>query len=121
MRQVTEAELKQFYPDFVPWQLGRVQIIRKKDHHIPEDALTVTRRTPFGNPFYMTDPKDPECHEIVVREFRKWIAKPEQAWRVTQFLNLVRHSEFHHLACNCKTSEICHADVWIEIWMKQGV
>ena len=75
----------------------------------------------MGNPFPMTDPKDPECHRIVVERFRKWIAEPEQRWRVVQFLSLVRYGEFHSLACVCKPDEVCHADVWIEIWNKQGV
>jgi hypothetical protein len=82
----------------------RVQLSRKKGWRKPENCVVVSRPSKWGNPFDMED------HGEAVAFFdrcarRRAVLEPE-------WLEPLRGKD---LACWCKLSDKCHADVLLEL------
>lgn len=98
----------------------RIQLSRKKGFKLPPNTVVVSRPSKWGNPFRMvyaaSDPKTHICipapgeRERVVKEFAKWVS-----WNSAFRGAVKRYLVGKNLACWCKLSELCHADVLLEL------
>lgn len=97
----------------------RIQRKRTKGWRMPSNTVSVTRPGKWGNPFRISDGSctHPDCGpgshppttaQNAVDAFRRWVT-PEYAERARSELR------GKNLACFCKLSEPCHADVLLEI------
>jgi len=76
------------------------------DSNKPADAIDISRRSKWGNPFRMESEAD---REKVVDQFRKWV------WTQPQLIAEARQElRGKDLACWC-APKACHGDIWIEI------
>ncbi len=96
--------------------MDRIQRTRNKGSKLPPNTLCVTRGTSFGNPFRKHYAR--ESGDRVVKLFCEWIYRPAQAKERKDFIWACKNMDVKHLACWCRLDEVCHADVWIEIWNK---
>jgi len=89
----------------------RIQRKRTKGWKMPENTIYVGRGSKYGNPFTGPD---------AVEKFRKMIMA-----KLSDDRTLIRHniSELRgkNLACWCKLSEKCHADVLLSLANKEQV
>lgn len=105
----------------------RIQRKRIKGWRMPAGAIYVGRGTEFGNPFPVSEAEEfhrlfgpPDNGETTVqtavRWYREWLnGEPvdrEAAPPSRERIGLLRGKD---LACWCKLSEPCHADVLLEI------
>lgn len=95
--------------------MDRVQRTRAKGSKLPPNTLCVTRGTLFGNGYKIIH-NNAESRQTVVNRFRSHINNPLFGWKVKAFIERCEREGIEHLACWCKPDEICHADVWLEIW-----
>ena len=96
--------------------MDRIQRTRANGSKLPPNTLCVTRGTLFGNPFKKHYAR--ETGKRVVNLFDEWIHHPAQAKLREDFIWACENMDIEHLACWCNPDEICHADVWLEIWNK---
>lgn len=112
----------------------RIQRKRTKGWKMPENAVSVTRPGPWGNPFVVHHPNGPETMkkamtpEMAVASFRAMIEK-EGGWfpvplpwpkgkipaQFTTVEDVKRELQGKDLACFCPLDQPCHADVLLEI------
>lgn len=91
------------------------------------DAVIVDRRTPFGNPFKVGEPREvysafgaavvtPESATEAVALFRDWLLSRIETQPATKpslhYIEEVLRG--HDLACWCAPSAACHADVLLD-------
>jgi hypothetical protein len=85
----------------------RVQLSRKKGYKMPPNTVKVTRPGKWGNPFKVGPDETPHfavaCYRDHLREH------PE----ITEAARLELKGK--NLACFCKLTDECHADVLLEI------
>jgi len=87
----------------------RIQRLRTKGWHMPDNAIYVGRPTKWGNPF----PAKVRSRAEAVALYRSWIMEPTRAG--------LRHAAVaelggKHLACWCPLDGgPCHADVLLEV------
>jgi hypothetical protein len=83
----------------------RIQRRRTKGWKMPQNALYVGRPTPYGNPF------------DTAAAFRLWLNGeiPEHKPQREFILSHVKYLRGIDLACWCRPSEDCHADVLLEM------
>lgn len=93
---------------------------------MPPNTLKVDRSTVFGNPFIV---QDRLSASDVTWLFRKWLCADRDTMDKYPELHGKRHTlmvNLHrltgkNLACWCKPSEPCHADILIELLAKQEI
>jgi hypothetical protein len=105
----------------------RIQLSRKKGWRMPPNTVKVDRSTKWGNPFIII--KDPvenrpigaetdlsinECNTAkeAVYKFKKLLELPAQESFVKQIKQELKGK---NLACWCKLSNPCHAEILLEI------
>ena len=86
----------------------RIQRKRVKGWRMPPDTIYVGRPSKFGNPFV-----DPDWAVTLFREYAI-----RQLARNPNWLIPLRGK---NLACWCKPSKACHADVLLELANPEGV
>ena len=102
----------------------RVQLSRKKGWRMPPNTVSVARPTRFGNPFRIGDVKhfgpaysgrDETIRdaEHACRLFR------QHMFNLRSATELIAPLRGKNLACWCKLSESCHADVLLELANKE--
>jgi uncharacterized protein DUF4326 len=108
----------------------RVQLRRTKGYRKPEDAIVVARPSRWGNPFTvaaciaaaLADDKA-LAREVCVGAFRDWLngdtwaagSGPDWNQRRLDFIASLADLRGKDLACWCKPSDACHADVLLEL------
>ena len=94
-----------------PMTPRRVQLSRRAGWRMPENTVKVDRSTRFGNPFRATG----HSRQQVVDAFRQWIegAHVTEAWDMQRAA--VRDLRGKNLACWCRLSDPCHADVLLDL------
>jgi len=89
----------------------RIQLRRTKGWRKPEGAVIVARPTKWGNPYQAGKDGDGD-KAYLVRLYRRWIQRPEQAdIRATARAEL----RGRDLCCWCPLDGPCHADVLLEL------
>lgn len=84
------------------------RVYNKHHRNAPVGAVYVGRPGPWGNPFVIgADGTRAE----VIRKFREWVMRPQQAALREQATNALRGKD---LVCWCHPKD-CHASVWLEI------
>lgn len=86
----------------------RIQRKRTKGWKMPPNTVYVGRPSFFGNPFY---PTEKYTAQSCVDRYRKWLL-------VESSMTLAaakRELKGKNLACWCKLSEPCHADILLEL------
>lgn len=94
----------------------RIQLRRTKGWRMPENTVKVDRTTKWGNPFIV-------CEERTQREsvqaFRTWLCVDSctagMHLRKATILALLPSLRGKNLACWCKPSAPCHADILLEL------
>lgn len=89
---------------------------------MPLDTKKVDRSTAFGNPFF-ADVTRGETAEDMVNLFKQWLNANPECLRKYPHLELHREKLLRrlpelrdrNLACWCRPSEACHADVLLEM------
>ena len=109
----------------------RIQLRRTKGWKMPPNTVKVDRSTKFGNPF----PIDCYGREMAVDKFRRLMAgrmstyemstSSRQDWASANDISLVHvrsciekllpSIKGKNLACWCKSGDLCHADILLEI------
>lgn len=94
----------------------RIQRKRTAGWKMPPNTVCVTRPSRWGNPFYVAKkpkPGDPGFHCLTaaeaVRNYERLIAEPVTRHFIRKALR------GNNLACFCKLSEPCHADILLKI------
>ena len=92
----------------------RIQLSRKKGFKLPEGAVVVARPTKWGNPFKI----GALAREDAIAWFSAALAtNPHEPYRTMRAdIGELRGKV---LACWCKTTELCHADVLAEYANKE--
>lgn len=113
----------------------RIQRKRAKGWRMPEGAVYVGRKTPWGNPYSVLGPytysgqaqekkeqwsvadswffdTKTEATEFAVKAFRVWLTLPQQS-RLRELVKLGLKGK--DLACFCRLDQPCHADVLLEL------
>ena len=112
----------------------RVQLKRVKDWRMPENTVSVARPGKFGNPFKASDAiesgfvkslNDPTLNRFLVDCFREWLGDghhgcdwwqgPKSDAAKSAILIGITNLRGKNLACFCKLSDPCHADVLLEL------
>lgn len=115
----------------------RIQRQRTKGFKHPPNTLFVTRPLPHGNPFKITksnggyrvergnegamsSSKKKTAQQIAVALFRAYLSimAGEEPDRYAELIEQVRGADY--IACSCKLTDMCHADVWIELAARPG-
>jgi hypothetical protein len=95
----------------------RIQLKRTKGWRMPPNTVKVDRSTKWGNPFKV-DYKG-MTPELAVQSFKNLLdefGEYQVSKRVKVTLHdIKRELRGKNLACWCKSSEVCHADVLLEI------
>lgn len=96
----------------------RIQLSRKRGWKMPENTVRVDRSTRFGNPFTATD----HGRAKAIYLYRQFIAgelgtalHPYLLVRRRKILDGLAALKGKNLACSCRLSEPCHADVLLEL------
>lgn len=92
--------------------LTRVKRGRGYGDKLPQNCLCVTRGTHFGN--YVG--KELPTRTKQVEAFRNWIWQPEQINLRDEFMSRVKRDGIKYVACWCDTDDLCHGDVWLEVY-----
>jgi hypothetical protein len=95
----------------------RIQLRRTKGWRMPPNSLKVDRSTKWGNPFKvdykgMTPELAVQSFKNVLDEFGEY--QISSRTKVT-IEDIKRELRGKNLACWCKSSEVCHADVLLEL------
>lgn len=123
--------------------MERIQRKRTKGWRLPENTVSVTRPSGWGNPFKIGEQAPPIFDEMysgtnrppyldeddyliygirgnvisdattAVRLFRQYLNWFREKYPV-EFEALIAPLRGKNLACFCKVGDPCHADVWIE-------
>jgi hypothetical protein len=93
--------------------MDRIQ--RTRQSKLPPNTLCVTRPGKYGNPFKVGERRHVN-NEQAVESFREWIVDDEQYQLRNGFIAECKEKGIEHLACWCALDNICHADVWLEVW-----
>jgi Domain of unknown function (DUF4326) len=102
----------------------RIQLKRTKGWKMPPDTVKVDRSTKWGNPFKIGEvvhiKPAHSGRDTIVRDakdacrlYRRWLFNLRSAE------HLIAPLRGKNLACWCKPSELCHADVLLEIANKE--
>lgn len=102
---------------------SRIQRKRTKGWRMPENAVSVCRPGPYGNPFVVTEKFSTGTKvggwytavptaEDAVACFRIYVALEQNADLLVKARAELRGRD---LACFCALGDPCHADVWIEV------
>lgn len=87
----------------------RIQLSRAAGFKLPPGAVSVAARTRWSNP-YRPAARSPEANAAAVTHFREYLA------RNPVLVDEARHTLAGlHLACWCRLSLPCHADVWLVV------
>ena len=87
----------------------KTHVVNIRTHtHTPQDVL-IDRRTPFGNPFRMSQESD---RPGVIRKFRAYAIQRMKA--DPAFRRAVLALKGKILVCHCKP-KACHGDVYLEL------
>lgn len=94
----------------------RIQRKRTKGWRMPPNTIYVGRPTRYGNPFKVGE-LNADTGKIVTLEkcleyFRFYLQRKYQGALLVEFLAPLRGK---NLACFCKESEPCHADILLEL------
>ncbi|MBK5910086.1 hypothetical protein CCR85_01080 [Rhodothalassium salexigens] len=89
----------------------RIQRKRTKGWRMPVGAVYVGRPTRWGNPYEGVDRASAD-HAMLVRLYREYIARPEQAGLREAARRELRGRD---LACWCPLDQPCHADVLLAL------
>jgi hypothetical protein len=90
----------------------RIQLRRTKGWRKPEGAIVVARPSKWGNPYSVIEGRR-DAHEAVML-FGQMVMADDligHRWRVAAQAELAGRD----LACWCKPSDPCHADVLLEL------
>lgn len=102
----------------------RIQLRRTKGWRMPENTVVVSRPRPWGNPFVVNERREPGAKlngeywavadaEEAVECYRLMFEQPgERADTMRASLPELRGK---NLACWCKLTDPCHADVLLEL------
>lgn len=93
-------------------KIRRITRSRAAGERIPENTLSVTRGTHFGN--YIGKNKKTKAEQKAAFAF--WIRKPEQVGLINEFLERCATNKIKFIACWCKVGTSCHGDTWVDIW-----
>lgn len=83
----------------------RPSVYNRRHSDVPEDAVDISRTSPWGNPFRITAGRD---RAAVIQQYRDWIIESGRVGEVQ------RELRGHDLLCWCKPKP-CHGDVLLEI------
>ena len=98
----------------------RIQRQRTKGWRMPPNTVYVGRPSKWGNPFVanLTMGQGGKLlnKQEVVAWFEKWMTSPilQSEFRI-KIKDVKRELKGKNLACWCKTYELCHADILLEI------
>lgn len=90
----------------------RIQLFRSKGWRMPPNTVKVARTTKYGNPHhvgYCLECGVTHTREEAIAEFRALCDTPEIRDRIREEL------AGRNLACWCKLTDECHADVLLSI------
>ena len=87
--------------------LRRIQLRRIKGWRMPANTVKVARPTKWGNPFRIGVNGN---REEVLHKYRTWVM--QKLAEQPDFLAPLRGK---NLACFCKMTEPCHADILLEL------
>jgi len=95
----------------------RIQRKRVKGWSMPEDTVSVSRQSKWGNPFKVGD-KSPQNHNVTidaehaVQLFKLYLEGKEEAGTLRDYLKPLKGK---NLACFCKPGAHCHADILLQL------
>jgi Domain of unknown function (DUF4326) len=100
-----------------PMKPYRIQLKRTKGWCMPANTVKVDRSTKWGNPFKvdykgMTPELAVQSFKNVLAEFGEYLISSRVKVTID---DIKRELRGKNLACWCKLSEVCHADVLLEI------
>lgn len=95
----------------------RIQLRRTKGYRKPKDAIVVARPSKWGNPYRVA-----QLGEVAVEMFERDLrAAIERPWSEPHTIEFrIMAAELYELtgrdlACWCDPTEVCHADVLLEL------
>lgn len=86
----------------------RISLKRRAGWRMPPNTIKVCRPSPFGNPFVIGKDGD---RAACMRLYREHMIGQNAAWKG----KIRRELKGRNLACWCKYSESCHADLLLQI------
>lgn len=92
----------------------RIQISRAKGWRMPPNAVKVDRSTRWGNPFRIGDFGVPDA-KAAVQRYREWLEGRVTGPTPPGIVDIRTHLGGKDLACWCRTGDLCHADVLLEL------
>ena len=101
----------------------RIQLRRTKGWRMPPNTVSVARPNKWGNPFRVNvdfhDVFWAPDNESAVRMFRRWLCLPGYSCLLPDRRQWIRSNlcelRGKNLACWCRLSDPCHADVLLEL------
>ena len=93
--------------------LCRIRLRRIKGWRMPANTVKVARPTKWGNPFKIGVDGS---REEVLRKYRTWLM--QKLAEQPSFLAPLRGKS---LACFCKITEPCHADILLELANRENL
>ena len=98
----------------------RVQLSRKKGWRMPPNTVKVSRPSPFGNPFRVGEEGvSNNAHAVrlfkkLLADYNKDLANDDELFYFTEE-RIRAYLRGKNLACWCKLTDECHADVLLEL------
>jgi hypothetical protein len=96
----------------------RIQLSRKRGWRMPDNTVKVDRTTKWGNPFTPRRDRDKAyCAKLFLHMCGGWIAlednpSPDEQIERLRWMKLhISELRGKNLACWCRLSDPCHADV----------
>ena len=94
----------------------RVQMSCKKGYKMPPNTVSVAQPSKWGNPFLVGESGTPsECVAKYARYLRDVARFPLDRWNRDQLNESLVELRGKNLACWCKVTDPCHADVLLEL------
>lgn len=108
---------------------ARLQLSRRRDARLPEDAVKVDRSTVWGNPFLASEPTQEmraSGARTAAEAFRLWLEGHAALRKVVPHRRVLIMSRLGELrgkplACWCRPGAPCHADVLLDLANKPEV
>lgn len=90
----------------------RIQRRRLRGWRKPANTICVDRTSRWGNPFKVG--VHAPNNAVAVDKFKTWIISQDPEAEAL-LARAKRELRGKHLACYCNLSEVCHADVWLQL------
>lgn len=107
----------------------RIQLSRKRGAKLPPGTVNAARPGRWGNPFnwkeYAESMSIEESKKCASGLYKDWLQSKiplfeiERRRWILSHLHLIREAEY--VACWCKATDSCHADILIELAMAEAI